>query len=83
MSRAERQYLSLLEGEARRLRAENSDLREALDAVSSDPGMRAVLADCRARLSLALSAVELGAYPGPEWRAGTAQLIALLDTVKP
>ena len=57
--------------------------REGIEAAASDPGMRAVLADCRARLSLALSAVELGAYPGPEWRAGTAQLIALLDTVKP
>ena len=77
MNKNEREYMRLLEAEARRLRAENAALRETVTAA----GIAALLADCRDRLSLALTCVQIGAYPGPAWREGAAQLVALIDRV--
>lgn len=83
MTKNEREYLRCLEADAKRLMAENVNLREAIALTASATGTAAVLADCRERLSLALKCVEIGAYPGPAWREGAAQLVELIDRVKP
>ena len=49
------------------------------DPFSDRAGFLAVLRDCRASIDLALRAVELGAYPGPGWRAEAKRLVAMID----
>ena len=48
---------------------------------ADDAGYRALLADCRDTISLALRAVEIGAYPGPAWRQRAKDLVAIIDHV--
>lgn len=48
---------------------------------ADDAGYRALLADCRDTISLALRAVEIGASPGPAWRKRAKELIAIIDQV--
>ena len=47
-----------------------------------DPGVAAVLTECDDLLSTALRAVEIGAYPGPDWRRRAKEMRALLRTIR-
>ena len=47
-----------------------------------DPGVAAVLTECDDLLSTALRAVEIGAYPGPAWRARAKGMRELLRTIR-
>jgi hypothetical protein len=60
------------------LEAANARLREALAVHHDAAGVRAVFADCHALISTALTAVEIGAYPGPAWRTRAGEMKALL-----
>ena len=46
-----------------------------------DPGIAAVLTECDDLLSTALRAVEIGAYPGPDWRRRAKEMRELLRAV--
>lgn len=54
----------------------------ALDADRPlDPGVAALLRDCRDLISLATRAAEVQATPGPAWRKRAADLMKTIDNL--
>ena len=46
-----------------------------------EPGYRALLTDVKSTLATAITAAEIGAFPGPAWRQRAKDLIAIIDHV--